>query len=100
MYKITIMAVEPLVSDSLTDVSTPRHTNCEEINGKMPWLSKNLLRVCILERAEQNMFYLCVFSYLYPSTSLDYSVVNQMEIRHNNYADCFINRGRESSADQ
>lgn len=34
MYKVTIMAVEPLVSDSLTNVSTPHHTNCEEMEGK------------------------------------------------------------------
>lgn len=34
MYKVTIMAVKPPVSDSLTDVSTPRRTNCEEMEGK------------------------------------------------------------------
>lgn len=28
------MAVEPLVSDSLTNVSTPRRTNCKEMAGK------------------------------------------------------------------
>lgn len=45
----------------------------------MPWLLNPPLKADNVERAEQNMFYLCGFSlwfsYLYLSTSLDYSVV-------------------------
>lgn len=34
MYKITIMASEPLKSVSLTDVNTPHRTNFKEMKGK------------------------------------------------------------------
>lgn len=56
------MAVEPPVSDSLTDASTPRRTNCEEMEVKDALASENPLQADNVERAEQNMFYLCGFS--------------------------------------